>query len=188
MLNNSIEQNANNSNFVNQAGNDIYNYFLNQVPDFEFYEQDIKEVILFFSESIKNDNTFINIDFDAIKIKEKNKINHVSKECNELIVNKSLPKFGKINSFLTNPANEEYLTMYNSITFELQQLILGQFTEYKSFDNIFSSLYQHIIKNAKSDHAFMKVRTNVLVFLHFMYYNCDIGKKYLEGDEFVAAQ
>lgn len=178
MLGSSQNQSADNGHNINQAGRDInYNQVIMSELNFELYEEDIKEVITFFSETIVNPIDEKPIDFNVVEIDKKNELNNVSKYCNELIRDKSLPKFNKINSFLKHPANSEYLAMYDSITFELQQLILGKFKSFESFDSVFSCLYEHIIKNNIKDRDFMKMRTNVLVFLHFMYYNCDIGKK-----------
>lgn len=172
-------QSANNGHHNNQAGRDnvINNYYFDQYMDIEFYEDDIKDIILMFSDSIVNYSDSPPLDLKAIKIDEKNEINNLSDEYNKFIVDKSLSYFGKIKDFLYNPANLNYLEMYNSTIFELNQLIIVTRERFDKFDEIFLKFSNYILKKQRDDKLLMKNRTKVLIFLHFMYYNCDIGKK-----------
>ncbi|MBN1077742.1 ABC-three component system protein [Clostridium botulinum] len=159
-----------------QAARDINFYTIN-INDLYFYEDDIKEVITFFNSNISKfkDDPFP--DTTPIEIKKKNKLNNLSKSYFDGIKDKYLSLFGKIRSFLSNPANSDYVNMYINTTEELNPLSISLLSSVGTFDTVFVLLYNHIIKNCKDDKAFMKIRTKVLLFLHFMYYNCDIGIK-----------
>ncbi|WP_294405787.1 ABC-three component system protein [uncultured Clostridium sp.] len=166
--NKEIIQSANDTNIITN----IYNL---SYDNFYFYEQDIKDVIIFFN---KNINNITQTDFpliNPVKLTEKNILNKMSLETFNSIKNKDLSYFGKIRSFLKNPKNEEYVTMYNNTTTDLQEIVKAHIGSIDTFDKIFLSLYQYIISKSTDDKDFMKIRTKILLFLHFMYYNCDIG-------------
>jgi len=179
--NNNISQTANSNNNTYQAGRDNNINFINLSSDniinTYIYEEDIKEIITCFS-NISNtldDNYFP--DNKAIKIYKKNKLNKLSDSCFEDIKYKSLPQFNKIRKFLSNPRNSIYVDMYNNSATDFNTYILAIRSKYELFDPIFQLLYSKIIEKCKDDKNFLKKRTKVLLFLHFMYYNCDIGLK-----------
>nr|DAU88792.1 MAG TPA: hypothetical protein [Caudoviricetes sp.] len=142
-----------------------------------FYDDDIKDVIEFFYENLDSLNDTPFPDNKPIDLLSKNLKNKLTNNYFEEIKEKYLPQFGKIRSFLGNPRNEKYVKMYITTTEELQSLCLSLIPSVDCFDKIFQLLYQYIIRKREKDTKFMKIRTKVLLFLHFMYYNCDIGIK-----------
>lgn len=182
MINKAIDQDANGDGKFNQAGRDIVDNsttinITSQLTSFFIYEEDIKEMINFFHNNINNFNDIPFPDNSPIYIEDKNKLNNLSSEYYKFILEKSLPHFGKIYDFLQNPRNGEYVELYNSISEELQSIVLTLVHTYKDFQSIFLELYNNIALKCRLDKEFMKKRTKVLLFLHFMYYNCDIGLK-----------
>lgn len=179
MLNNeSVNQQAISNGNVYQSANDTNittNYISISIDNFSFYEQDIKDVIIFFNSNINNIKQLDFPKIDSVELEKKNALNKLSPEIFQSIQNKDLSHFGKIRSFLKNPKNEIYVTMYNNTITELQEIVLANINLIDSFDKIFVALYQYVISNCKEDKSFMKIRTKILLFLHFMYYNCDIG-------------
>ena len=176
MLNKTLEQTAIGNGIFKQSGRDLIDNSVNitvipSFDDFFIYEDDIKD----------NMATFIDTPFpnnSSILIDDKNILNNLSEDYyNSIILKNSLPHFGKIFNFLENPRNSKYVDIYYSITEELQNIVLAIKPTYSSFDLIFNFLYKTIASKCTADKQFMKNRTKVLLFLHFMYYNCDIGLK-----------
>lgn len=177
-----INQNATSLNGqVNQAGrdNNILNITIKQdeLENITFYEEDIKEVIVFFNECNKNSIQPLFMDFQPIEIEVKNKKNKLSELYFNEIKKNSLPQFGKIKAFLKDSRNEEYVEMYNNTVIDLQNIVITHISKVDSFEVIITKLYEYIVKSQRDDRAFMKIRSKVILFLHFMYYNCDIGIK-----------
>lgn len=75
-----------------------------------FYEEDIKDVIIQFSRIVPTFSGFPPL--DGINIEEKNIINKLSKSYFLEMNDKHLHYFPKINSFLMDPINTEYLEKY----------------------------------------------------------------------------
>mgnify|MGYP004606025517 CR=1 FL=1 len=187
MLNKETTQLSLGNGVTNQAGRDVNDYSTNTVinyntpstlNDFFIYEDDIKEIICFFNSNVSSLNDTPFPDNEPIEIEVKNNLNKLSHEYFENeIEEKSLPQFGRIRAFLKNPRNSDYVEMYENISEELQNIVLVKIKEYGEFDTIFSFLYSLISSKCSSDKAFMKLRRKIMLFLHFMYYNCDIGLK-----------
>lgn len=167
---------------INQAGRDNninnYNYYnQNDLENITFYEDDIKEVIIFFNKCMDNISDSVCIDLKMIEIEEKNKKNKLSEIYFNEIRENSLSQFGKIKSFLKDSRNEEYVSMYERTVKDLQNIVLTYINSVDSFEKIITKLYRYIVDAQRNDKAFMKIRTKIIIFLHFMYYNCDIGIK-----------
>jgi hypothetical protein len=115
-------------------------------------------------------------DFESIKIRDqKNKINGLTHDYyQEIIVNGSVPHFSRIESFLKNPRNKTFATLYHDAADELKQKIFVNRSEFDAFDNIFAFLYEEI--QIKRD-ALKGKRKLISILLHYMYFNCDIGSK-----------
>lgn len=179
--NSNISQQAVSLKNTYQAGRDVKSIEINIAPidisSFSFYEEDIKETIVFFH---KNINSFKDIPFPdnkAVILEKKNILNNLSKEYFENIKRDYLPFFGKIRDFLQNPKNHEYVDMYNSTVLELKSIVAAIRPQCIKFDTIFPLLYGRLIDTYNHDKGFMRIRSKVYLFLHFMYYNCDIGIK-----------
>ncbi|WP_307893170.1 ABC-three component system protein [Bacillus swezeyi] len=153
----------------------IYNF--NPHP-IRFYEQDLKEIIECFSKETDNINNVIEntTDFYRPKIKKKNEINRLSNEYFEHIKKNSLMHFEKISIFLKDIRNEEFLKMYLSTTTEINNKIVCNRREFEYFEKIFDAIYNYIVEKSNYELPFNKEL--IWVFLHYMYYSCDIGDKH----------
>ncbi|RYJ39713.1 hypothetical protein NU08_1382 [Flavobacterium anhuiense] len=152
---------------------------LNHIP-FDFSEQEIKDIIVEFNKelpkithNIITEVNRIKFDFDRIKIEEKNKKNDLSNEYYENeILNHSLQDFEKIESFLSDPRNDDLKNQYFDIASELRNLIQIKRTNFASFEEIFVYIFKQI-----SDGNQIKGKRHIFTLLHYMYYECLIGIK-----------
>ena len=84
----------------------------------------------------------------------------------------SLVYFTSIESFLKDPANNEYRQYYENTVSDLQEKILIKRNEYFKFEEVLADLYDY----AKDNSPELKNKRKLIrVFLHYMYFNCDIG-------------
>lgn len=146
------------------------------VPE-RFYEKDIQEVILLFSEMnnslnaapCNGTNLLLNINKE-----EKNKLNALSEEYFQFILENSLHYFTEIDSFLKDPRNKKYNLKYRNTVSDLQAFILQHKDEYPTFMNIIEHIVECIVDLDREE--IRDRRSLVRIFVHFMYFNCDIGK------------
>lgn len=98
------------------AGRDLVGYNFAPHP-IRFYEEDIREIILCFSEEIEELGNIIEEtdDFYRPNIEKKNEINNLSERCFKLIQENSLNYFHKIDKFLHDRRNEKYLNTAKGI-------------------------------------------------------------------------
>ncbi len=149
---------------------------------FDFSDEEIKDIILAFKSQlpeikteIKEEVDKLKQDFTIIDKKDKNKKNRLSEEYfNEFIVGESLMDFDKIEKFLNNPLNENLKDYYFDTAYELNQLIFLKRDNFGLFEEIFFFIYKLICDGSAS---LKKSKRHVMVFLHYMYYECLIGKK-----------
>lgn len=149
----------------------------NILPDV-FYEKDIRDVIVLFG---KNSN-WMNAEpvadkavFDYIDKERKNALNEVDDTYFADIKDNSLKYFRDIEKFLRDPKNTQYRQMYLNTVSDLRGYILRNIDKYT-----FVELLESIIENIVGDDTgldIFKVRALVRVFVHFMYWECDLGKK-----------
>ena len=105
----------------------------------------------------------------------KNALNNVDDAYFKDIKDYSLKYFRDIDRFLHDPINSEYLVMYLNTIADLRAYILRNEASY-TFVQLLESIIEQIVGvDCKQD--IHKVRALVRVFVHFMYWNCDIGKK-----------
>ncbi len=138
----------------------------------EFNEEDLKEVVLAFSKlDVKKG--------DLLKIPErrdiviKNELNKLSKDYFNNVIKKNMKYFKQIQDFLSDPINKKLLNKYENTIDDLNEEITIHRNEYNKFEMILNHLYKMVLKK------FPELNSNrplVRVFLHYMYYNCDIGK------------
>lgn len=155
---------------------------------FRFEPDDLVDVIGALHEFTQDDTLSVfnsAMDFEKIKIQEKNKINGVTSQYYEqIIVGGSMPHFERIAQFLQNPRNAEFAALYHDAADELKQKILTKSSQFSVFDDVFTFLYDGIqVKKEK-----LKGRRRLIsVLLHYMYCNCDIGsKEYPEQSKVIA--
>lgn len=143
-----------------------------------FFEKDIKEVINCFSEEVEEITGIVEDynDFYRPNIEKKNDLNNLTETYFEHIKNHSLLYFDKVTEFLNDRRNEKYLSKYLSTARELNNKIISNRTDFIYFDKIFDAIYSYIVEKDNYELSFDKEL--IWVFLHYMYWNCDIGVKY----------
>jgi len=158
-----------------QAGRDI-NININGDNAIQFYEDDLKELICSFSDIVENLEPNDLNDFYSPEIEVKNKINNLSDSYFQYMKENSLPYFYQIKTFLQDVKNKDIQELYGRIANELNYKIAIFKNDFESFDKILNALYDYVIN--KKDSKFNEKRNLLIIFLNFMYWNCDIGEKY----------
>lgn len=147
------------------------------ITPLRFYEKDIRDVIIIFSEHSKSISTeaksYIKT-FDLIEKEKKNELNNLSKAYFNFIKNHSLQYFEEIENFLRDPKNGEYTRMYSNTVSDLQDAITIERNRFTEFEHIIKHLVDYTIGN--NEGKLKDCRKIVRVFIHFMYFNCDIGR------------
>lgn len=145
---------------------------------FEFYEKDIRKLITFFGERLaslpesllEKVPTLLRNDIFA-----KNELNSLSRPYFENSIEaSSLKYFKQIEDFLCDPRNSESAKFYQNTTIELQAKILTFQNDGQKFEEIFEHVYKFIFD--EHNQQVVDNRYLIYVFLHFMYYQCDIGR------------
>lgn len=142
-----------------------------------FYEKDIQDVILLFDDMnnifdtnfSQEGNMLLNIDK-----REKNILNNLSNEYFQFILDQSLAYFTEIESFLKDPKNRKYNLKYRNTVSDLQAFIIQNREKFLSFMDIIEYIVKCIVGLDRED--ILERRSLVRIFVHFMYFNCDIGK------------
>lgn len=141
-----------------------------------FYEKDLKDMIIYFHENrteIGEDLSNYITKFESIDKEKKNELNKLSKEYFDFIKKSSIQYFEEIERFLKDPKNEKYTLMYGNTINDLQEAIIVERSRFDTFDQIMKHLVDYVVKRNEDN---LKDRRNfVRVFIHFMYFNCDIG-------------
>mgnify|MGYP001358393160 FL=1 len=82
--------------------------------------------------------------------------------------------FEKIERFLASPQNEEIKEYYFDVVSELSNLITIKRDNFDAFEEIFWRIYTMICDGSEELKGYKR---HVMTFLHYMYYNCEIGLK-----------
>ena len=140
--------------------------------------EDLSKVIKEFSH-IFSKNTIANRggggkDFLYVKIEKKNEINSLSEDYYNHIKDDSERYFHYIQNFLKAPRNSELRTLYNDTAYDFKGVIISRRDDYEKFDQILEDLYSEAFSQLKKCSVNKKV---LKLFIHFMYFNCDIGSK-----------
>lgn len=147
------------------------------LPD-RFFEQDIRDVIVLFSKNTnwmeakpaKDENPMEFIDKER-----KNVLNQVSDYYFSEIKSHSLKYFKTIDLFLRDPRNGDYLMKYDNTTSDIRGYIQKNIANH-SFMELLEIIADNIA-GADPSEDIHRVRKLVRVFVHYMYCNCDIGRK-----------
>ena len=134
-------------------------------------------MIIVFSEQSKTISTEAKsyiTSFTVIDKEKKNGLNNLSKDYFEFLKSHSLQYFEEIEKFLRDPKNETYMKMYSNTVRDLQWPIPVQRNTNNEFEHILEHLISYTVGN--NEEKLKDIRRIVRVFLHFMYFNCDIGK------------
>jgi len=142
-----------------------------------FFEKDLRDVIIVFEGQRKGISTEAKsyiTSFIAIDKEKKNELNNLSKEYFEFIKSHSLQYFDEIENFLRDPKNETYTRMYSNTVSDLQDAITIERNRFNEFEHIIKHLVDFTVVN--NEDKLKDLRKIVRVFIHFMYFNCDIGR------------
>jgi hypothetical protein len=138
----------------------------------DFNEKDLKKIILSFSKiSLKKSN--LSEIPQSRNIEKKNDINKLSKDYFNNVIKKNLTYFSQVKEFLENPINEDCLNKYQNTIDDINEEIIIHRDDYDKFEELINYLYKRILSNAPD---LDNKRSLIRLFLHYMYYNCDIGK------------
>jgi len=139
------------------------------------HPDDVKEVILAFNKNKKYEDANPPKEiFKHIDIETKNEINKLNEEYFKFMKNNSQTYFNQISDFLADPKNKDFLEIYKNIVNELQAKIITNRDEFGEFNKILEYYYDYILVRCPE---LKKIKRIIRVFLHFMYWGCDIGKK-----------
>lgn len=142
----------------------------------QFDEEDLKTLVVQFYNTFKDSdkvNESIN-ELNYLNLEVKNELNQLSKDYFEGVMKKNFNDFEKIRTFLKDPINQSLKEFYEDTIDELNAKITIKRNEYNAFDNILEDLYSYVISNNRELGGKKRL---VRLFLHYMYCNCDIGKK-----------
>jgi len=107
-------------------------------------------------------------------IKKKNELNKLSEEYFKIIEERNQSYFNEIKKFLENPANEEFKNNYFNVVEEINNKLAIRTNEYNKFEELFEELFNCIYCVCPELQEDSRL---IYVFIHFMYCNCDIGKR-----------
>lgn len=149
----------------------------NLLMPLQFYERDLQEIVVAFSETkiSKEEMKTIECDFTRMPIEEKNRLNNLGKTYFDDVFKGSFSDFENIRRFLEDPKNVEYKSMYDNTISDLQEEIIIKRNEYHFFEDILNHLYKLTLDS--NNGKLVMNRKLVRVFLHYMYFYCDIGRK-----------
>jgi hypothetical protein len=148
-------------------------------PD-DLVEDDIATIIdLLFSYvcegttiDVNSDKKYLILERDPDFILRKNTLNNVDDLLFNHEIRDSLSYEKKIEDFLGNPINIAYQNKYFSITEELQKKYAENTESFNSIGELFNYVYTELVtyENRKKIDGY-----KLLIVLHNMYFNCDIG-------------
>lgn len=142
----------------------------------EFDDSDIRDVVLAIKESLNADDLSDSIaDFFKIELPEKNKLNGLSEEYFENEMEKDFSDFLKIQSFLSEPINSEIRNWYYDAVSELSRKITMYRDRFGNFENVIGYINDYVLQQNQT--SLKGNKRLVIKLLHYMYCNCDIGKK-----------
>ena len=146
----------------------------------QFVPEDIRDVIIaFYSHRGELTSTFDSRhDFrDYPGLARKNAINGLTDDYfQEYILTDSEPRFPEIRRFLENPRNRELAEQYHAVANELKGQIITHRDNFVTFDEALEHVYQLMHERSPELRSAPR-RVLAKVFIHYMYVNCELGKK-----------
>ncbi|MBP9700253.1 hypothetical protein KBD71_03135 [Candidatus Woesebacteria bacterium] len=145
---------------------------------FVLYPADIRDIILAVHQnSIPIQKTIQDLQQEFIKpdIEDKNNINKLGEDYFNWMKQDSISYFQQIKDFLSDPKNQDFKDMYDNAVSDIQSKVLISQDNYDSFELILSGVQDVIV--GKETEGLRPHRKKVRLLLHYMYFNCDIGKK-----------
>ncbi|MFA5518175.1 MAG: ABC-three component system protein [Spirochaetota bacterium] len=142
----------------------------------QFDEQDLKDLIIEFHKSIPDTGMIgkSEEDYTYISMERKNELNQLSYVYFDEVIKKNITYFDSIRNFLKDPINLPLKEIYEDTIDELNAKIVLSRNEYNAFENLLEDFYNYVIANNRELAGKKRL---IRLFLHYMYCNCDIGKK-----------
>ena len=106
----------------------------------------------------------------------KNVVNGVSSDYGNHIKEDSMPHFDAIGRFLKNPRNDKLTKKYHAVAVELKGQLIVHAEDFKSFEYALESI-PRLIQDRSSELQVFEKRRLLKIMIHYMYVNCEIGKK-----------
>ena len=157
---------------VESANLNVFDEPLKITPD------ELAEVIEIFAKNREIYPSFNELDnvkeIKRKKFLEKNKNNKLSDEYAKLIKKQMFRDghYDEITNFLNHPDNSELKRLYEETVEEFKMKIIVYRDDYESFEKVLVYMYDRLISR---DPDLRRNRRITEVFLHYMYYFCDIG-------------
>lgn len=143
---------------------------------FDFDESDLRDVIIALSENIKQGIPVLDSDqFAYPGLEKKNELNQLGKAYFDGVLKVSIDNFAKIRAFLLDPINTDIAEQYEDAANELNAKITLYRDQFYEFEKILENCYDNVV--GKNSETLKTKKRLVRVLLHYMYSNCDIGKK-----------
>lgn len=140
-----------------------------------FHSQDLKALLTAISKhGIIEKAMGYTFEFDFVSISKKNELNRLSERYFRHIQSDSMPYFGQIERFLTNPLNTDLADLYDNIVVEFNNKILIRREDYDKFEEVFEVIYDSILEQEPELHTKHRL---LYTMLHYMYWKCDLGEK-----------
>lgn len=144
---------------------------------FEFDESDIESVVVSLAHYVKSTH-FHPLEEDVFEypgLERKNILNKMGQDYFQDVIRISMDDFERIKVFLSEPANNEIAEYYDSAVSELNAKITLSRDQFYGFQYVLEAIYDSVISRYSEELGGNKrlVRT----VLHYMYCNCDIGRK-----------
>ncbi len=142
-------------------------------------DEDIRKVLQAVSDFVKTDGAGVNARSKLVKRKqgfmeEKNVLNNISQVLFDREIAHSLIYSKTIENFLKNPINRAYKELYVTTTNTIQEIHKKNLDD-KIADGI-EDIFRMIFNGMKIDYEKRDLEmTKLLIVLHNMYFNCDIG-------------
>lgn len=142
----------------------------------EFDDSDIRDVVLAIKDVLKSKSLSCPItDFSKIELTRKNELNNLSENYFSDAIQSEFADFSRIDSFLSDPINEEVKEGYEDAISDLNAKITIHRDKYGGFEEIIDDVYDKVIR--QSGDSLKGNKRLVRTLLHYMYCKCDIGKK-----------
>lgn len=106
----------------------------------------------------------------------KNAINGLGADYSAHIRDDSMPYFDDIERFLKNPRNESLKGKYHVVANELKGQLIIHAEQFESFEHALENIPRLIQERSPDLQSFEKRRL-LKIMVHYMYVNCEIGKK-----------
>lgn len=170
-----ISKNKNSNININQTNN-----FYQQDITIEFDEERFKDIIELFLEN-KNEIIIEKDKYQNFKRnqKEKHIKNNMSVEYyNQEILGNDIKYFSNIDAFFKNKRNSKYKSSYEIVAKDLTRDFFAKKQKDKNYNIIehISKIKSELLKKTgKNDN--IEVEEYIIIFLHYMYQECDYGIK-----------